>query len=89
MQRLDTKGHKPVVEYRNEHQLFFVVYDSLGVELAPAFKHRYTAHEVAVNAYHGVPFFTMIPTVPIGTSYPRPNILMPKTGPVDLIFRIV
>lgn len=87
-QRLDTKGHQPTVEYRASLELYFILYESLGVELAPAFRHKYAAHEIAVNAFYGVPFFTMIPTVPIGTAYPRPNTLMPKVGPVDLAFRI-
>lgn len=69
--------------------LYFILYESLGVELAPAFKSRHTAHEIAVNAFHGVPFFTMIPTVPLGTCYPRPDLVMPRIHPVDVRFRIV
>lgn len=88
MQRLDTKGHSPIVEYRKEHQMFFVVYESLGVELAPAFGNKWTAHEIALNGYYGVPFFTMIPTVPIDTPYPRPNLLMPDIKPVYIQLRL-
>lgn len=87
-ERLDTKGHHPTVEYRVRLDRYFILYESLGVELAPAFKSKHTAHEIAVNAYHGVPFFTMIPTVPIGTEYPRPNLVMPKIRPVDVGFRL-
>lgn len=87
-QRLDTKGHQPIVEYRPSVERYFILYESLGVELAPAFTHRYTAQEVAINAFYGVPFFTMIPTVPIGTVFPRPNLLMPKVGPLEIFLRI-
>lgn len=87
-QRLDTKGHQPIVEYRSSLDRYFILYESLGVELAPGFKNKWTAHEIAVNAFYGVPFFTMIPTVPIGTRYPRPNLVMPRLHPVDIAFRV-
>lgn len=87
-QRLDTQGHQPTVEYRSSVDRYFIVYETLGVELAPAFRHREAVREVAINAFFGEPFFTMIPTVPIGTAYPRPNILAVKTLHLDIDLRI-
>lgn len=87
-ERLDTSGHQPIVEYRSSLDRYFILYEDLGVELAPGFRHKYTAQEIAINAYYGVPFFTMIPTVPMGTAYPRPNLVMPKIGPVDIPLRV-
>lgn len=87
--RLDTKGHQPTVEYRSSVGRYFIVYESLGVELAPVFRHKYAAQEVAINAFYGEPFFTMIPTVPIGTEYPRPNILPCEVKTLEIPLRIV
>jgi hypothetical protein len=87
-ERLDTSGHLPVVEYRSHVDRYFITYPSLQVELAPAFSHKFTAQEIAINAYYGVPFFMMIPTVPYDTAYPRPGLLMPKIGPIDIQLRI-
>lgn len=82
--RLDTKGIQPVVEYRSALGRYFITYPELGVELAPAFNHKWTAFEIAVNAFHGTPFFTMIPTVAYGTEYPRPGLVMPRLRPMDV-----
>lgn len=88
VRRVDTRGHKPFVEYRPSCGLYFVVFEDLGLELAPAFSHKYTAREVAINSFFGVPFFTMIPTVPYGTEYPRPRIIMPRISDLDVELRI-
>jgi hypothetical protein len=87
--RLDTTGCKVHVEYRKEVNLYFVVYEDLGVELAPAFHHRLTAGEIARQAYLGTPFFMMIPTVAYRTCYPRPGLVMPKDQPIEIPLRIV
>jgi hypothetical protein len=87
-QRLDTKGHLPTVEYRSSVDRYIIVYESLGVELAPVFRNKYAAQEVAINAFYGEPFFTMIPTVPIGTEYPRPGILPCKVRDLEIQLRI-
>jgi len=87
--RLETTGYKVHVEYRREPNVYFVVYEDLGVELAPAFDHRVTACEIAMKAYLGTPFFMMIPTVPYRTAYPRPGLVMPKARPVEIVLKIV
>lgn len=81
-------GHLPVVEYRSKLDRYFITYPELQVELAPAFTHKLTAHEVACHSYHGTPYFTHIPKVPYGTAYPRPGMVMPKIHPVDIKLRI-
>lgn len=86
--RLDTSGYLPVVEYRSCVDRYFITYPQLQAELAPAFLHKLTAQEIAVNTYYGVPFFMMIPTVPYNTEFPRPGIVMPKLHPVDIALRI-
>lgn len=78
MKRLDVTDHDPIIESRPSVKKYFVVFPSLGVELAPAFDHLVTAREIARNARDGTPFFTMIPTVTYRTVYPRPNLIMPK-----------
>lgn len=84
MTRLITTGYTPVVEYRSKVDRYFITYPDLKVELAPAFTHRLTAQEVAINAFYGVPFFQMIPTVDYGTVYPRPGLVMPKIRPLAI-----
>lgn len=87
--RLDTTGHQPVVEYRSSADRYFITFPDLKVELAPAFRGKQTAHEIAVNCFYGVPFFMMIPTVPHGTEYPRPGMVMPRIRPVDIGFKVL
>lgn len=86
--RLVTSGHLPVVEYRSEVGRYFITFPDLAVELAPAFAHKYTALEIAINVYNATPFFTMIPTVPYDTEYPRPGLVMPPMQPVDVRMRL-
>ena len=86
--RVDVTSRSPTVEYRPGLNLYFIVFDELRLELAPAFAHKITAHEIAINCYYGVPFFTMIPTVPYGTPYPRHGLLMPRIHPVEIPLRI-
>jgi len=76
------------VEYRSAVDRYFITFPQLDVELAPVFTHRLVAFEIACNVYHRVPFFTLIPTVPWGTEYPRPGLVMPYIGPVDIQLRI-
>lgn len=86
--RLDLSGHLPVVEYRSQVDRYFITFPDLQVELAPAFGHKLTAHEIATNVYHGVPFFMMIPAVPYDTPFPRPGLVMPRVRPVDIRLRL-
>jgi hypothetical protein len=70
-------GVAPVVEYRSKLDRYFVTYPSIGLELVMAFEGKYTAREIALNAFAGTPFFDTIPTVPYRTAYPRPNRIYP------------
>lgn len=76
--RIDLIGYMPSVELRLSVDKHFVVYPDLGVELVMAFNHLLTAQEMAINIYHGTPFYTAIPVVPRNTPYPRPWLVYPE-----------
>lgn len=84
MPRIETTGHVPFIEFRPSVGKHFVVFPSLGMEMAPAFMFKVTAHEIATNSMHGTPFFQMIPLVPYRSPYPRPGLIMPKLVKLDL-----
>ena len=77
------------MEYRSKVDRYFVVFPTLNVEIVMAFENKYTAREIAVNAYVGTPFFTMIPTVDYGTPYPRPDFLYPRLVYPDIPMVII
>ncbi len=83
------EGLLPGVEYRSAVDRYFVTYPDDGIELAPAFKHKEAAREIAINGYFGVPFFTMIPVVPYRAPYPRPGLVMPKIRQIEIKLVIV
>lgn len=87
--RFSAEGIMPVVEYRSSVDRYFVTYPDEKIELAPAFKHKEAAREIAVNGYFGVPFFTMIPMVPYRAPYPRPGLVMPKIRQLEIKLVIV
>lgn len=60
---------------------FHIVDEERGVELAPVFDYDVSAKEVAEKVNRRYPFFSQIPTVPMGTPYPRPDVLMPGPYP--------
>jgi hypothetical protein len=78
MTRIDTTGHVPFIEFRPSVNQYFVVFEDLGIELAPSFILPDTAREVALHAAAGTPFYQMIPSVPYRTAWPRPNVKMPR-----------
>lgn len=82
-------GIAPTVEYRSRVDRYFITYPSVGLELAMAFENKYTAREIALNAFAGTPFFQMIPTVPYKTPYPRPGLSYPKLPGPDIPLRII
>jgi len=86
MIRTSLVGHLPVIEYRSDVGRYFVTYPTLNLELAMGFELPQTANEVAENAYYGTPFFTLIPAVYYGTPYPRPGMVMPSMGRLNLTF---
>jgi hypothetical protein len=80
--RVDLIGHLPHVEARQcqDEIKYFVCFKDLNVELVMGFEEKLTAREIAVNVYHGSPFFTAIPVVPYQTPYPRPWLTYPSLG---------
>lgn len=87
--KLDLVGQEVEVEYRSGLGLYFVVYPGLTAELVMAFEERMAAGEVAIHTRRGTPFFTMIPTVPHMTPYPRPWLFYPEDDGYRLNLRIV
>jgi hypothetical protein len=83
VKRVDLTGHLPHLERRRDlshpdaTSKYFVCFEDLGVELVMAFEEGLTARELAVNIYHGTPFFTAIPVVPYRTPYPRRWLVYP------------
>jgi hypothetical protein len=80
--RVDLIGHLPHVEARQcQGEIkYFVCFKDLKVELVMGFEEKLTAREIAVNVYHGSPFFTAIPVVPYQTPYPRSWLIYPDLG---------
>lgn len=80
--RVNLTDHLPHVEARQvQDQIrYFVCFEDLGVELVMSFEEKLTAREIAVNVYHGSPFFTAIPVVPYQSPYPRPWLVYPDLG---------
>lgn len=74
----------PTHEVEERDGRFHVTLPDLGLELAPVFDHRLTAAEIAARSEAGHDFFQMIPTVDIGTPYPRPNRARSPVHKVDL-----
>lgn len=66
------------VEQRRSRK-FFVVYPEQGREQCPAYDTWETANEIGMHAYLGHAFFTQIPTIERGASYPRPGVLPDKS----------
>ena len=77
--RIELTGHLPVIEARMclDELRYFVCFKDLKCELVMAFEEKLTAREIAVNVYHGSPFFTAIPVVTYRTAYPRPWLSYP------------
>jgi hypothetical protein len=80
--RFDLVGVLPIVECRpcGGELRYFVCFPDLKAELVMAFEEKLTARELAVNVYHGTPFYTAIPIVRYRTPYPRPWLVYPKLG---------
>lgn len=83
----DTKGKRPIIEYRWPVKRYFIVFPDLGVELAMAPKEYEVAYYLAYHSSLGTPFHTRIPCYPRNTPYPRPNVSYPAEVPmrIDLI----
>jgi hypothetical protein len=80
--RVELVDHWPHIEQRQcqDEIKYFVCFEDLNVELVMAFEEKLTAREIAVNVYHGSPFFTAIPVVPYQTPYPRSWLIYPDLG---------
>lgn len=80
--RFDLTGHLPFVEARqcNDEIKYFICFLDIDAELVMGFEEKLTAREIAVNVYHGTPFFTAIPVVRYRTPYPRPWLVYPDLG---------
>lgn len=88
IQKVLLTGVAPVVEYRSIPDRYFVTYPDLQLELVMAFEHKYTAREIALNAYAGTPFFQMIPTVVYGSPYPRLDYIYPVVADIEIPLRL-
>jgi hypothetical protein len=66
-----------VVAWRPACQRWFVEMPDDNLELAPVFDRWVTAAEIAGKYQDGHAFFGDIPSMPLGTQYPRPNRTQP------------
>lgn len=81
---VNTQGHSPLLEYREDSGRYFIVFPGLDVELSMAPREYGVAYYLAYHSSLGSPFHNHIPCFPRNTPYPRPNIIYPDEVPMAI-----